>query len=139
MDNLHAARINVLREKQTKQLETVAAAQEAEMDMLRESHRAEIENLDADFTDEETALQREFQERRARLVRRWELAEAIERRRLHNLGEGELGPLPLVEWGGIEGDSEDGGGRAGGENQKDANGFVHDAMMAYDVKALGMS
>lgn len=99
IDNLHAARINVLREKQAKQLERIASKQEAEMQSLAQSEAKEVADLDKRFVEEEGGLVQGFRERRERLVRRWALAEAIERRKLEDLGSGQLGPLPDVEWG----------------------------------------
>lgn len=153
MDNLHSGRINVLREKQAKQLERVTAKQEAEIDALAESQTAEVAELEQRVQDEETALGREFSDRRERLVRRWGLAEAIERRRLENLGAGELGPLPGLEWeGGIRlsiFQDEPPRGRArpdkegseleiAGQDDPGSVGFAHETMLAWDAAALNI-
>lgn len=143
MDNLHTARINVLREKQSKQLERVAANQEAEVEVLSESHMEEVAELEKRFEEEEQQLGQEFRERRQKLVRRWGLAEAIERRKLENSGAGDFGPLPDVEWGGdvtfgVERDSEE-------KEREMENGmmesvdkaFTHEAMRAYDAATFG--
>lgn len=99
IDQLHAARINVLREKQAKQLERISAKQEAEMATLIETQSEEIVELDKRLAEEESVLVTEFGERRTRLVKRWKLAEAIQRRRLEMEGCGDLRPLPEIEWG----------------------------------------
>lgn len=99
LDQLHSARINVLREKQAKQLELIAAKQEVEMAALLDSQSEEIVELDKRIAEEEGILVKEFRERRTRLMKRWRLAEAIERRSLEMEGSGDLGPLPEVEWG----------------------------------------
>lgn len=99
IDQLHAARINVLREKQAKQLERISAKQEAELAALLDSQSEEIVELDKRLAAEESVLVMEFGERRTRLVKRWRLAEAIERRRLEMEGYGDLRPLPEIEWG----------------------------------------
>lgn len=99
IDQLHAARINVLREKQAKQLERISAKQEAEMAALLDSQSEESVEVDKRLAEEESVLVTEFGERRTRLVRRWRLAEAIERRRLEMEGCGDLRPLPEIEWG----------------------------------------
>lgn len=99
IDQLHAARINVLREKQAKQLELISAKQEAEMATLLHSQSEEMVELDKTAAEEESVLVKEFRARRTRLVKRWKLAEAIERRRLEMDGSGDLAPLPEVEWG----------------------------------------
>ena len=98
MDNLHKARINVLREKQGKQLERISAKQEAELVSLAEDYRKQMIELEASFQAEETHLQREFAARKKRLLGRWALTEAIERRKLENTTSETYGPLPEVLW-----------------------------------------
>ena len=98
MGNLHEARIHVLREKQAKQLERVAAKQEAEVEILEMEMNQKLEDHDAEYDMEERDLRQEFSERKRRLVARWTVIEAIERRKLEN-EMGELyGPLPALEW-----------------------------------------
>lgn len=99
IDNLHASRINVLRERQAKQLERIAAKQEAELERLGDELQQEMADLDAACEAEAVQLRREFSERKDRLVARWTLAEAIDRRRLE-ISTGETyGPLPVIAWG----------------------------------------
>ena len=99
MDILHTSRINVLREKQAKQLERVAGKQEAELERVEGEYEKENADLDIQFRAEEVSLREEFAARRRRLVRRWDLAEAIERKKLEiELGD-EFGRLPPIEWG----------------------------------------
>lgn len=144
MDNLHTARINVLREKQSKQLERVAANQASELEALAASHGEEVAELDKRFEEEEQELGQEFWERRQKLVRSWTLAEAIERRKLENSGAGDFGPLPDVEWGGgaaigVERDREEKERElADGMMESVDNGFAHEAMRAYDPDKFGM-
>lgn len=69
------------------------------MAALIDSQSQDIDELDKRIAEEESVLVKEFRERRTRLVKRWNLAEAIERRRLEVEGSGDLGPLPEVEWG----------------------------------------
>lgn len=99
MDNLHEARINVLREKQAKQLERIVVKQEAEVEALVDKLESEINDLvENQFVRETANLRLQFMERKYRLVGRWMLAEAIERRKLENeTGEG-FGPLPKIDW-----------------------------------------
>ena len=99
MDNLHASRINVLRERQAKQLERIMEKQEKEREKLAADFGRENEALDANLDEQELDLEREFAERKARLVHRWTMAEAIERKTLE-LETGETyGPLPEIGWG----------------------------------------
>ena len=133
MDNLHAARINVLREKQGKQLERVAAKQEAELSKLTSELELELRNLESKSKAEEESLAAEFSERKKRLIARWSLAEAIERRKLEN-ETGELfAALPTVEWGdgAKEAELEDG-------EEESLRGMAREAVMAYDAAMVGM-
>ena len=98
MDNLHASRINVLREKQGKQIERIMAKQEAELETLESDFEHQNEDLDTKFREEERQLQHEFAERKKRLVARWNLAEVIERRKLEIQTGDEYGELPAVKW-----------------------------------------
>ena len=98
MENLHASRINVLREKQAKQLERIAAKQEAELEKLADEIRQETEDIDAACEAEAVQLREGFSERKDRLVARWNLAEAIERRRLENRTGETYAPLPMISW-----------------------------------------
>ena len=98
MDNLHASRINVLRERQGKQIERIMAKQETELENLESEFVRENEALDARFQAEEIQLQEDFADRKKRLVSRWNIAEAIERKRLELQCGEEHGPLPTITW-----------------------------------------
>ena len=99
METLHESRINVLREKQAKQLERILVKQESEAEALACQLKKNIEDLvENQFVREEADLRRQFLERKYRLVGRWMLAEAIERRVLE-METGEVfGPLPKIDW-----------------------------------------
>lgn len=129
MDNLHASRINVLREKQGKQQERIMAKQEAELEALESSFERQTEELDAKFGDEEMQLQEEFAERKKRLVRRWGLAEAIERRKLEQATGETFEPLPPVTW---SGDVDVRG--IGKERAREGSG--KEANLAFDAKNM---
>ncbi|KAG8534160.1 uncharacterized protein KY384_001004 [Bacidia gigantensis] len=107
MENLHAGRINVLREKQAKQVDRVVDKQEKEVGKLGEEFESENEEVDKDCAEEERRLEQEFVERRQRLVGRWRMTEAIERRTLE-LENGQLfAPLPEIGWGDDTRDGEE--------------------------------
>lgn len=129
MDNLHASRINVLREKQGKQQERIMAKQETELETLESDFERQNEELDAKFRDEERQLQEEFAERKKRLVRRWGLAEAIERRKLEQATGETFEPLPAITWSGEEDDMEKGKERAREGPEREVN-------LAYDAKNM---
>ena len=98
MDNLHKSRINVLREKQGKQLERIIAKQEAELESLSSNYRKEMADLETSYQSEEQELRREFKARGKRLISRWALTEAIERRKIENRTGESYGPLPPIPW-----------------------------------------
>lgn len=123
MDNLHTSRINVLRERQGKQLERISAKQDAELETLESSFEHQNEDLDAKLLIEEQQLKQEFAERKNRLVTRWSLAEAIERRKLELMIGEVFGPLPAVKW------SDAPSKPRGKERETDA----HDVNLAYDA------
>ena len=131
MDNLHASRINVLREKQGKQQERIIAKQEVELETLESDFERQNEEMDARFRDEEIRLQQEFAERKKRLIRRWALVEAIERRKLEQVTGETFEALPPIIWSGDGGegrDKENGNERAReGQSEKEAH-LAYDAM-----------
>lgn len=98
MDNLHANKINVLREKQARQYDRITAKQEAELINAEREFDRQNSHLDVQFQSEEVLLTEEFVARRKRLVRRWDLAETIERRKLEIETGDEYGPLPPIKW-----------------------------------------
>lgn len=107
MENLHSSRVNVLRERQAKQLERIADKQDKEIEKLAADFGRENLTLDARLEEQELELEREFGERKERLVKRWVMAEAIERRTLENQSGGTFGPLPEIGWGDESIDYED--------------------------------
>lgn len=98
IDNLHASRINVLRERQGKQVERIMAKQETELESLESEFEHSNDELDAKFQDEDSQLQQKFADRKARLIARWRISEAIERHRLELQTGDDYGPLPMITW-----------------------------------------
>ena len=129
MENLHKSRINVLREKQGKQLERISAKQEAELENLSNDYREQVVDLESSYQSESEQLRREFNARKKRLISRWALMEAIERRKIENETGESYGPLPAVPWP----------DRGTGQSSfgKD-HSFANDAIMAYDAATLNM-
>ena len=76
------------------------AKQEAELETLESDFEQQNEEMDARFRDEEIRMREEFAERKKRLVRRWALAEAIERRKLEQATGETFEPLPSIIWTG---------------------------------------
>lgn len=129
MDNLHAARINVLREKQAKQLERVLGKQQMEMEEMDLELSRKMQALETRCQKEKEMLRNEFRERRTRLTKRWNLAEAIARRNLENETGKAYGALPSIEW-----DER----REGEEEEVMDSDLVREATMVYDAATLDM-
>ena len=98
MDNLHEARINVLRKKQAKQAERVAQRHAVELDALKAALDAEAERRTAAASREEDELRSDFEVKKDRLVWRWKLMEAIERKKLEMETGLLYGEMPDVVW-----------------------------------------
>ncbi|KAI9879210.1 MAG: hypothetical protein M1830_009211 [Pleopsidium flavum] len=98
MESLHDSRINVLREKQAKQVERVTAKQDEELANLADRHRSELADLDLKFHQSVAEAQHAFEERKHRLDRKWLLAEAVARRRLEIETDEQYAPLPPITW-----------------------------------------
>ena len=129
MDNLHKSRINVLREKQGKQLERISAKQESELEALSNDHRQQLVELESAYQAEEDELGRDFGARKQRLMKRWALAEAIERRKLEVETGDSHGALPPVAW-----EERD----PGGEEEQADGVFAKDVGIAYDAKSMNL-
>ena len=127
MDNLHKSRINVLRERQGKQLERISAKQEAEIQELSNDYKQQLAERESGYHAEEEELRREFGARKKRLMKRWALAEAIERRKIENETEENYGALPSIPW-----DERDG---RPGVSEED---FATDTVAAFDMKTLSL-
>ncbi|RDW76998.1 hypothetical protein BP6252_05051 [Coleophoma cylindrospora] len=98
MDRLHQSRINVMRDKQAKQMENLLIRQEEELEKLDAKQNEEIDYLEESFGVEEDAFMRLFKERRQRLRKRWAVLAEIERKKLEistGLRYGEMRP---VDW-----------------------------------------
>ncbi|KAJ4419626.1 hypothetical protein N0V82_004821 [Gnomoniopsis sp. IMI 355080] len=98
MARLHQARINVLRDRQAKRMEELLERQEKELERLDEKREEDIEDLAAEFANEEDALTQVFDERRARLVRRWELAVQILKIEMEKAKGEEYALIPTPAW-----------------------------------------
>ncbi|PKY07872.1 hypothetical protein P168DRAFT_286054 [Aspergillus campestris IBT 28561] len=126
MDQLHNSRIKVLRDRQERRLQDAVARMDRELDALIDAHAVAFANLHRAHQQEEMALTRGLDARKARLRHRWNLEEAVLRRRLEvQHGEGVLfGPLPLL----LFNDGLHGGGSSG-EMSRDSAICVTDEEM----------
>jgi hypothetical protein len=73
IERLHQAKINVMRDKQAKQMEELLERQETELMRLAEKCEGDLEDLAAQFADEEDAIESTFKARQNRLTWRWQL------------------------------------------------------------------
>ncbi|MDI1486918.1 MAG: hypothetical protein OHK93_006180 [Ramalina farinacea] len=89
--------------EQEQQLDRVGNKHEGEMAGLLREYRGEKQVLRRQREEEEQAMEGVFAERKRRMVARWGVAEAIERRKLEIETGEEFAPLPVVGWGDFEG------------------------------------
>ncbi|CZT09540.1 related to ariadne-2 protein [Rhynchosporium agropyri] len=108
LDRLHQSKVNVMRDKQAKQMEQLLVRQEEELEKLGNKQRDELDALDSGFVGDEDVFLNVFEERRRRLRRRWTLAEEIERKRLGLMKNVSFAPMPEVEWPDVEPKQEQG-------------------------------
>ncbi|OTB03991.1 hypothetical protein M426DRAFT_59464 [Hypoxylon sp. CI-4A] len=98
MRQLHQAKINVMRDRQTKALEELLERQETEMSRLTEKNRKELESLESSFADEEDTLTTTFARRKLELENRWELEMEVMRKELENERGLKYAPMKSVQW-----------------------------------------
>ena len=98
MSRLHQAKVNVMRDRQGKQMEDLIDRQEAERQKLAEKGSSELQDLVARFTHEEHSVNEMFKTRQERLTRRWELAIEILRKELEQRDGFEYGSVSPPRW-----------------------------------------
>lgn len=74
MDRMHQAKINVMRDRQTKRMEELLDRQDAELDKLYDQRQVELDNVSAQFSREEAMATAFFEARQSRIHPRWVLA-----------------------------------------------------------------
>ncbi|KAI9050661.1 hypothetical protein LZ554_005817 [Drepanopeziza brunnea f. sp. 'monogermtubi'] len=102
LERLHQSKINVMRDKQAKQMEDLLGRQEEEIKRLSRKQDEEMEALDEKFVNEEEVSVGILEARRQRLQRRWLLVEEVERQRLELEKNVRFAPLPPVTWPHLE-------------------------------------
>lgn len=98
MQQLHQAKINVMRDRQAKALEQLLERQECEMGRLMEKNATELEHLESELADEEDALATAFSVRQSTLDLRWKLEMEIMRKELENERGMRYNLPPPLEW-----------------------------------------
>ncbi|KAL1968117.1 hypothetical protein VTN77DRAFT_2248 [Rasamsonia byssochlamydoides] len=104
MDRLHEARIKVLRDRQERQLQETISRLEKELESLIAKNAEAIAELEMDHQREEQAVLQAFDVKKARLKRRWNLEEAILRKRLEMRDGVPYGPLPSLSFSSLDPD-----------------------------------
>ncbi|KAI9640486.1 hypothetical protein NHQ30_011232 [Ciborinia camelliae] len=98
LGRLHQSRINVMRDKQAKQMENLIIRQEEELKNLSLKQNQELEALEEMHSREEEGIIALFIERKSRLIWRWNLTEEVERTKLTDLTGLKFAPMPPIPW-----------------------------------------
>ncbi|PYI29667.1 hypothetical protein BP00DRAFT_228209 [Aspergillus indologenus CBS 114.80] len=98
MDQLHEAKIKVLRDRQELRLQEAIARMERELDELIDKHALEFAQMQQAHQQEEMAAVQAFDAKKARLIHRWNLEEAILRTKLGTQHGKVYGPLPPLSF-----------------------------------------
>lgn len=96
MDQLHDARIKVLRDRQELKMQEAMVRTEKELDDMCNRHTKEIATLQTEHQQEEVALTQALDEKKKTLLQRWYLEEAVLRRHLEVRNDQSYGPLPPI-------------------------------------------
>lgn len=99
MDQLHEAKIKVLRERQEARLMETVEKMETELENLIDKHADALAELQEEHTREEAALMQAFDGKKVKLRHRWTLEEAILRKKLETKHGRPFGPLPPLAFG----------------------------------------
>ncbi|KAJ5780413.1 hypothetical protein N7457_005573 [Penicillium paradoxum] len=98
MDQLHNARIKVLRDRQELKLQEATARMERELDDMCNKNTQDLATLQAEHQREEISLMQALDTKKTTLRQRWHLEEAVLRRHLEMRHGQSYGPLPLVSF-----------------------------------------
>lgn len=78
MDDLHNAKINVLRGKQKRAVENFVTKKEREIEAMETALQRELDKIDLEFAKQEAEIKAEFQAKRLAIEARWRLQGFIE-------------------------------------------------------------
>lgn len=98
LDRLHQSKINVMRDKQAKQMEQLLQRQEEEEEKLAAKQDTELDTLDEACVTEENKFLRVFKERKERMLKRWEIIEEVERKGLEKASNLRFAPMAPPDW-----------------------------------------
>jgi hypothetical protein len=98
MARLHQSKINVMRDKQAKQMEQLLTRQDEELEKLTAKQEEDLDALEQSFVDEEDGFFAVFQERKMKLRIRWDVTEEIWRKKLEARNKVKYAPIIPVEF-----------------------------------------
>ncbi|KAF9889881.1 hypothetical protein FE257_006971 [Aspergillus nanangensis] len=98
MDQLHEAKIKVLRDRQEIRLQEGIARMARELDDMIDKHALEFAELQRAHRDEESAFLQVLEAKKAALRHRWNLEEAVLRKKLEDRHGLPYGPLPPLSF-----------------------------------------
>ncbi|RAL02800.1 uncharacterized protein BO80DRAFT_18422 [Aspergillus ibericus CBS 121593] len=107
MDQLHQAKIKVLRERQELRLQEAIARMERELDDLIDKHALEFAQMQEKHQQEEGEILQAFDAKKSKLRHRWTLEEAILRKKLEGEHGQTYGPLPPLSFSDSHYDTRD--------------------------------
>ncbi|KAH8802703.1 hypothetical protein F5884DRAFT_478888 [Xylogone sp. PMI_703] len=96
LERFHQAKINVMRDKQAKQMEHLLERQAEELEKLGIRLAEEVEGLEEGVGIEEERFLKTFEERRKRLMLRWAIQSEIELKRLQKATGLRFGPTAPI-------------------------------------------
>lgn len=107
MDQLHEAKIKVLRDRQEVKLQETIERMDKELEDLIHKHAEDFTELQKEHQQEETALQHTLDAKKMKLRHRWNLEEAILRAKLESKHDVPYGPLPPLTFTNLHYDTRD--------------------------------
>jgi hypothetical protein len=107
MDQLHEAKIKVLRDRQEIRLQEAVARMNRELEALIDRHTVEWSELQKSHQQEEVTLVQSLDAKKTRLRHRWVLEEAILRKKLEDQHEKPYGPLPPLSFSDTQSETRD--------------------------------
>ncbi|PYH93420.1 hypothetical protein BO71DRAFT_255814 [Aspergillus ellipticus CBS 707.79] len=107
MDQLHESKIKVLRDRQELRLQEAIARMEQELDDLIDKHALEFAQMQEKHQQDEMEYLQAFDAKKSKLRHRWNLEEAILRKKLEAQYEKPYGPLPPLSFSDSHYDTRD--------------------------------
>ncbi|KAL2831128.1 hypothetical protein BDW59DRAFT_7169 [Aspergillus cavernicola] len=107
MDQLHASKIKVLRDRQEIRLQEAIARMDRELEALIDKHTVDTSQLQKEHQQEEATALKALNAKKTKLRHRWVLEEAILRKKLENQHGTPYGPLPPLSFSDSQSETRD--------------------------------